>query len=97
MVRLSGVAGVSGCTAPRYEDVRAENLYLTKASNFDFGKTSQAPEDQCQVDRLGGFNCEQRRGAFVYRVSGQPDPVPKDPRALMDQVQQILDSFAVGR
>jgi hypothetical protein len=77
---------------PRYEAARANTVKLGKGIADD-GQSDEAPEGVCRTDEYGNTRCWERRGRFVYSLSGKAEHLPSNPAMLLERTQRLLDSF----
>lgn len=78
--------------APRYDGPGSDAVMLVKATDFEFGESSRAPEAVC-VERSGNVRCSERRGRFVYEIAGKAEDLPSNPASMLDRAQSLLDGF----
>ena len=76
---------------PRY-DTDASWITLTVATDYNFGKGGDAPEETSRLDRFH-FECEWKRGDRVYRAFGDHDLRPDRIEPLFDPIADLLDSL----
>lgn len=80
---------------PEYE-TSEPTVIIGKAVDFNHGKGGAAPEKTCIKDG-DNVQCEWRRGAFVYLVSGKYQAAPDDLTVFMGEVADLLDGFEVTK
>jgi len=80
---------------PHYDAVGADTVILMKATDYDYGKSSEAPEEICQTDEHQNTRCAMRVGRFVYSISGKGEYMPTEVVQSLGRVQVLLDGFEV--
>lgn len=81
--------------APRYDTAGAHAVILMKATDYDYGKSSEAPEKICQTVEHQNMRCAMRRGRFVYSISGKEEHIQTDIVRSLGRAQILLDGFEV--
>lgn len=89
LVKVS-VAGL----VPEYETL-GKTITIGKAVAFNYGKGGSGPAQFC-VKQFSELECQWRRGGSVYLASGEANLFPRDTAGWLNDVSDLLDSFAVA-